>query len=311
MKPKHIFWGVFLVTLGTLILVSNFAIIDLNLARLWKLWPAALILWGVTFIVNKEFVKILFAGVVGIVLALSIFGAGQSFFNIFDKDIDFEFADGEYHSAADTTTYIEPFDKNIKTVDFIIDAGAGSFKLLKPSNDLVNVHTVGLKDNYFFTRSDNDKSTTIELKMKKTKIKLQKGSYKNKVEIGLNTQPVWNMNFDLGAASIDFDLSPYKVNTLKLDVGAASLDLKVGDKYPQTYIDIDAGASSISIQVPDSSGCEIKSDVSISSKDFRGFDKIDSDLYRTENFKNAKNKIYINLDAGVSSIEVKRYSGEW
>ena len=55
MKPKHVFWGLFLVTLGTLILISNFSIINLDLAGLWKLWPAALILWGISFIINKDF----------------------------------------------------------------------------------------------------------------------------------------------------------------------------------------------------------------------------------------------------------------
>jgi hypothetical protein len=98
---------------------------------------------------------------------------------------------------------------------------------------------------------------------------------------------------------------------MKLDMGAASLELKLGDKYPETMVDVDAGASSVEILVPDSSGCEIKADVSISSKDFKGFRKIHSNLYRTENFETAKNKIYISLDAGVSSIEVRRYSGEW
>ena len=52
MKPKHVFWGLFLVTLGLLILISNFAIVNLDLARLWKLWPVVLILWGISFIIK-------------------------------------------------------------------------------------------------------------------------------------------------------------------------------------------------------------------------------------------------------------------
>lgn len=311
MKPKHIFWGLFLVTLGILILVSNFAMINLNLSRLWKLWPAALILWGISYLVNKDFIKVVFAAVIGIVLALSVYGACQSFFNIFDKEIDFEFSNGDYYTASDTTNYTAVFSPNIKSADFRIDAGAGSFKILETTNNLVTVNTTGLKDNYFFNQSISDNTASIELKMKKTKIKLHKNSYKNKVELALNAEPVWNMDFDLGAASIDFDLSPYKINTLKLDIGAASLDLKVGDKYPNTFIDIDAGASSVDIEIPESSGCEIKSDVSISSKHYRGFNKIKSGLYRTENFDSAANKIYINLDAGVSSIDVRRYSKDW
>ena len=311
MKPKHVFWGVLLVTLGTLILISNFSLINLDLARLWKLWPAVLILWGISFIINKDFVKTIFAGVIAIILALSIYGAGQSFLNIFDKDIDFEFADDEDYQYADTTRYVESFDKKIKNVDLKIDAGAGSFNIGEPTKELFSMLALGLKDNYIFTRNDSESGTSIEVKMKKTKIKLRKGSFKNKIEMSLNPEPIWNMNFDIGAAAIDFDLAPYKVSTMKLDMGAASLELKLGDKYPETIVDIDAGASSIDILVPDSSGCEIKANVSISSKDFRGFKKMSSGLYRTENFDTAKNKIYIRLDAGVSSIDVSRYSKEW
>ena len=311
MKPKHVFGGLLLVTLGTLILISNFALINLDLSHLWKLWPLVLILWGISFIVNKDFTKTVFAGVTAIILALSIYGAGQSLLNICDKDIDFVFADGENYQYADTTKYVESFEKNIKNANLTIDAGAGSFNIIEPTSDLISVIALGLKDNYIFTRNDSENGTSIEVKMKKTKIRLHKGSFKNKIEMSLNPEPIWNMNFDIGAAAIDFDLSPYKISTMKLDMGAASLELKLGDKIPQTMVDIDAGASSIEILVPDSSGCEIKADVSVSSKDFRGFKKLSSGLYRTENFETAMNKIYIRLDAGVSSIEVKRYSGGW
>ncbi len=311
MKPKYIFWGLFLVTLGTLILIDNFSIVNLNLSGLWKLWPMALILWGISLIINNDFLKSFIAAVVAILLAIAIYGAGQSFLNIFDKNIGFEFANGEKNFYNDTTHFVEPLDKKIKIVDLMIDVGVGSFDIVEPTTDLITVTASGTKDNYIFNRTDSENSTLIELKMKKTKFKLRKGSLKNKIEIGLNSEPVWNMNFDLGAASIDFDLSHYKVSTMKLDMGAASLNLKIGDKYPETIIDIDAGASSIDIEIPDSSGCEIYTDVTLSSKNFSGFKKIKKDLYRTENFERAKNKIFIRIDAGVSSFDVRRYAGEW
>lgn len=311
MKPKYIFWGLFLIMLGTLILISNFSIINLDLSGLWKLWPMALILWGISLILNNNLLKAVFAAVIAIVLALTIYGAGQSFLNIFDKDIDFEFADGKNNLSTDTAHFVEPFDQKIKNVDLRIDTGAGSFYIVEPTTDLIRVATLETKDNYTLKRTDLDNSTLIDLIMKKTKIKLRRGSFKNKVEIGLNSEPIWNLNFDLGAAKIDFDLSHYKVSTVKFELGAASLNLKLGDKYPETILDIDADASSIDIEIPDSSGCEINSDVSLSSKKFSGFKRISSDLFRTENFEKAKNKIYIRIDAGVSSIKVNRYSESW
>ena len=285
MKPKYIFGGLFLITLGTLILISNFSIVNLDLSGLWKLWPMALILWGILLLINNNLLKAVFAAVIAIVLAVTFYGAGQSFLNIFDKDIDFEFADGKNNLSTDTAHFVEPFDQKIKNVDLRIEAGAGSFYIVEPTTDLIRVATLETKDNYTLKRTDLDNSTLIDLIMKKTKIKLRRGSFKNKVEIGLNSEPIWNLNFDLGAAKIDFDLSHYKVSTVKFELGAASLNLKLGDKYPETILDIDADASSIDIEIPDSSGCEINSDVSLSSKKFNGFKKISSDLFRTENFE--------------------------
>ncbi len=311
MKPKHVFWGLFLVMLGTLILLSNLSLLNIQLGTMWKFWPLVIILWGISYIIKTDFVKFLFAGVAAIILALSIYGAGQSCMNICNKGIDFEFADGDSYSYADTTRMIESFEKNIKHADLKVDAGAGIFKINEATADLVSVVALGDKSNYILTRNDSGDGTAIEVRMKKAKFKLQKGHNRNRIDMNLNPNPIWNMNFDLGAAEINFDLSPYKVSTAKLDVGAASLELKLGDKYPETIVDVDAGASSIKILIPDSSGCEIKSDVSLSSKHFKDFRKINSDLYRTENFDTAKNKIYLRLDAAVSSVEVKRYSNEW
>lgn len=311
MKPKHVFWGLFLVLLGTLILLSNFSVINIHLGAIWKLWPVVIILWGVSYIFNNNYVKILFAGVSAVILALVIFSAGQSFLNIFNKDIDVEFSNDENYNYADTTKFTESFSSKIKYADLKVDGGAGVFKLVEPTEDLVSVAALGDKSNYSLTRNDSDNNASVELRMKKAKIRLYKKSMKNKVELSLNPNPIWNMNIDLGAADIDFDLSPYKISTAKLDIGAASLEVKLGDKYPETIMDIDFGASSVKIWIPDSSGCEIRSDVALSSKHFENFNKIDRKLYRTENFESAKNKIYLRLDGAVSSVDVVRYSKDW
>jgi hypothetical protein len=45
----------------------------------------------------------------------------------------------------------------------------------------------------------------------------------------------------------------------------------------------------------------------MSSKDFKGFTKIGKQLYQTPNFATSTNKIKINLQAGVASVDVVRY----
>ena len=74
-----------------------------------------------------------------------------------------------------------------------------------------------------------------------------------------------------------------------------------------TRLKIEAGASDMDILIPDSSGCEINSDVALSSKNYEDFIKISKNIYRTENFDTSTKKIFIEIDCGVSSIDVKKY----
>ena len=106
---------------------------------------------------------------------------------------------------------------------------------------------------------------------------------------------------------MDFDLSQYNITKLNIDMGAASLNLKLGIPRTETKVIIDAGASSMDIYVPELVGCQIDADINLSSKNFKGFEKIKSGLYRTTNFAESIKKIYFNIDSGVSSISISRY----
>jgi hypothetical protein len=130
---------------------------------------------------------------------------------------------------------------------------------------------------------------------------------KNKVAIKLNPVPSWNMKLDIGAASMQMDLSLYKIDTMDVDAGASSMEIKLGDRSPLSVLSFDAGASSIELSIPRSSGCQISSDSFLISKKFEGFSKNGDRTYQTENFVTSKNRIYITVNTAVSSIEIKRY----
>jgi len=132
-------------------------------------------------------------------------------------------------------------------------------------------------------------------------------SYKNNIDVALNPKLTWDMNFDVGAASMDFDLSEFKTEKVDVDMGAATLKIKLGSLSPETKLSIDAGASDINIYIPRESGCKITTDGALSSKHFNDFERINSNHFETSNFDEATNKIFITVDSGVSSISVDRY----
>ena len=224
-------------------------------------------------------------------------GDGMNF--TFDTD------DRGYHYGV--TDYSEQFSKNYESASLHFKAGAGSFIVKDTTNELFFAHSEGRQNNYSLNKTISHNKVDLDFEVAQKHFTLFNGKNRNRVELKMNSNPLWDLDFDLGAASVNFDLSPFKTERVTIDMGAASLKLKLGDRAAETRLDLNAGASSIEIEVPEDAACEIKTDVNLSSKHFDGFKSINDDTYRTDNFDNAKKKIYISIESGVSSIKVTRY----
>jgi hypothetical protein len=306
MKPSHIFWGLLFLGLGLLALINNFTTISMDWSTIWKLWPLTIVLIGLSILVKHQYGKSVIAGLAAIILALAIFASFKTASNLVNNDFDITFGDDADYEYT-TTEFTEQYDTVLQFATLNFDAGAGSFNISRTTENLIDAKAEGVKHNFKLTRFDSDSSTTIDLSMRQKSVFRFGKSYKNNIDVALNPIPVWDMNFDVGAASMDFDLTEIKTRKIDVDMGAASIKIKVGSLYPETKLSVDAGASDINIFVPKESGCKIVTDGALSSKHFNDFEKIDSDNYRTANFDETANKVYIEIDCGVSSISVKRY----
>ena len=312
MSYRKIFWGVILVLIGILFILKNVGLIYFDWVTIWRLWPLILILWGVSLIPVKDYLKLIFS-----VAAIAI-----SFIlvNTYDKTGYYSFdwdGRGNHHERnSDNDNWSEgtaeqelfqSYDSAIKHVVLNLDAAAGDFRLndTAPSDKLLTFWKKGTIGNYSMTSNDDSTSTEINLNIQDSHVKFNNKGMR--VKLGLNPNPVWDLNFDIGAASIDFDLSSYKVERLSIDGGASSIDVRLGDLNDLTEVEINAGASSIDIQIPETTGAELRTETVLSSRNFQGFKKIKSGLFRTDNYETATKKINMSIDAGVSSVDIRRY----
>lgn len=305
MKTSHYFWGMFFVSLGTLVLIGNLTDFSFQWSTAWKFWPSVLILIGISIMLKNQIGKAVVAALAGIVLALSIYASVSATTSLINSD--FEIVIDDNNNSFDTTYFSQEFNDSIKTAALNFNGGAGSFKLFSTTEKLIDFKAEGLKDNYSIRRNDSDSFSEIFFEMKGKSIKLGKDNYKNSVEISLNPSPEWDLNFDVGASSLDLDLTQFKVRKTEINMGAAALRIKYGNLITTSDLKIDAGASDIDILIPNDVACEIKTETALSSKNFIGFTKIKSDLYRTPNFDSATKKLYIDINCGVSSIDVQSY----
>lgn len=313
MKPRHIFWGVLFITLGLLILLSNLGFIHFYFYGILKFWPVIFILWGISYMSKNILVKGIIAAVSAVILAAALFSLFNNIFGFFNNNCFFN--NDEMNVSFDENNselqhFNIPFNPKTNNAKLNFDAGAGNFKLEDSTDNLVALSASKINDDYNISSSDENGNTIVNIKMKKKTFWWGDKNNYNRTLLKLNTNPIWDMNFKLGAASIYFDLSPYITKDVTVDMGAASLKIKFGNKSDTTNFTIEAGASSIYLSLPQSSGCLVKLKAPLTSRQFEDFEKIDDDVYRTDNFDSAKKKIFITIKAGISSIKIDRYSTE-
>ena len=310
MKSKHFFWGALFISLGVLILLNNFYYLNIGWDDLWKFWPVVLVLWGLTIVVKNVYFKGLLAGASGLLLAFVIFATFKASTDIFVDNFNWDSKD--FNISVDNSdnykTYNETYDPAIKEAKFHFESGAGTFVIRNTTSDLIMAKTNGIDYDFYVNKYKSDQQENITLSGQEHHFRFRHGKLRNKVEVALNTNPIWDLNLEVGAASTDFDLHQYKTRRVDVSMGAASLKLRLGDNIDESHVNIEGGASSIEVYVPENAGCDIRTDISLSSKSFDGFNKMSDDHYQTSNFDSAKNKIYLSISTGVSSVKVVRTS---
>lgn len=303
MKSSQLFWGFFFITFGVLYLIGRYTFFVIDWYAVWEMWPLILIFAGIAIILKGTFVKPVVSILFGILIAFLAFGFFNDAFDLFE--------DGGFHNrhARDISenVYKVDYQNDIKHVNLKIDAGAGKFSLEKTTDYLVKGYSKGNIGNYTFTDSRKDSIAWVNVSMENIEHNIFGRSNQNDFKLSLNENPTWSIELNIGAAKNYFNLIPFKVKNLVIHTGATNTKIKLGDKSDMTFVDVEMGAASLKIYVPKTSGCKINGDMVLMTKKLKGFTKIDSDRYITEDYENKNHKIIINVDGGVSSIEVKRY----
>jgi hypothetical protein len=124
---------------------------------------------------------------------------------------------------------------------------------------------------------------------------------KNNWELKLNNQIIYNLSIATGAINMDSDLSGFKVEKLYIESGVSNINLIV-PKYNSKII-INTGVSNIDIAIPKEVGAMLNIDSGIAIKNLDDFIKRD-DAYFSNNYDNSEFKTEIEIDCGVSNINI-------
>ena len=300
MKSRHIFWGILFLTLGVLILINNLATIYINWGFIWNLWPIVLVVIGLYFFVRGTEYRWILVAVTALLLGLFLFAGYKNITEFFRSD---------YYNNNDYNVeyFHQPYNKDIKTANLYVKSGVGSIRINDTTDELIAINTKGGFGTYNFQHDIYDNNANLYFELEEGHFRWNIGLRKNYIEIKINSNPVWDMEYEVGAEGIDLDLSKFKISDLTFKSGVSWIKVKLGDNYDDTKVKFNSGVSKLIVLVPKDAGCEIMARTELTKKRFPGFDRIDSQNYRTENYYDASHKISIDMKADVSNVRVERY----
>ena len=316
MKKGNIFWGVILLTFGVLLALRNFDIFYFSWYSIFRLWPLIFVFWGISILPVKSFIKLTLIAITiffAIIILVRNPNPDYHWFWKWDKWDTYEYNkeyddddDREYDEYDWEEQHLSAaHDSGTINARLNLNAAAGKFYIKNISSGLFEFDSEGDAGPYNVKTIRDDNTATIDINLKKRYIR--HGNITNDVWLALNPGPVWNLNIDVGAASLEMDLSPFKTEKIDIDGGASKIELKIGDKLNNIKVNIDAGASAIIIKIPYESACELHTSTVLSAREIDDFNKIKSGLYQTPNFSDSANQIFIDIDAAISSLKVERY----
>jgi len=316
MNRDRLNWGLVLLFVGIMWLLSNTGVISFYWSSLWRFWPVFLIIVGVNLLLPKQGVGNA-VSVIATVAALVFIGFQvskpskiwnpnvQFNYNSDDSDDDW---DDDSSSTSRNADFSSPYEASLKQVNLEIKGGAVEYKLEGTTDELFSAKTKGVFSGHVLQSTTKDSIADLSFRMKRAKGKSWKLDGKdNEAFLSLNVHPIWNIRVDVGAGAVDFDLSAYKVQRLELKGGAASFETKLGMPVGESVIKAESGVASIEIEIPKEAAGRIVVKSGLSSKDFPGFTQQDDGSYTTEGFDQAKDKFLIDLKGGLTSFSVKRY----
>lgn len=311
MKFRNLFWALILIAIGLTFLFSNFGWLDFHWVSIWRLWPLIFIFWGISILPIRDVIKFI---LVIAFIALSFIFFNQITeprwcFTIHDNDWNFSDEWDEENTprtfSYNTQLLSVPMDSVSHKAVLKMDAAAGRFHVDSETTDMLSFRKEGDIGDYSMITDLQDGKTVIHITLEKNrKIRRVK---KNNVNIKLNPDMVWDLDFDIGAAEVNMDLSEFKIDTARIEAGAASVEIKLGARQPLTYLTYSAGAASLEVMIPKESACEIHSESVLVSRDFEGFINKGDGIYQSTNYAEGANRIILKIESAVSSLKVERY----
>jgi hypothetical protein len=285
------FWALLLLSLGLIFLGAEFGYWGYDqVSQIWQFWPLVLVFAGLDLL-TKRF---RFGGL--LMLLAFLLSAGFIYATIF-TNYNLLGIQGSSQKDVATSQIKVDLRGGISEQELLISTGAMNLNISGETDYLIEGELKSdiMKPNVKTSYQDNVAKT--EIKPEGTdKMWFGVFGFKNELNLSLNQNIPLDLALKMGAASINLDLSSYKLKALFIEAGASSIDMKLGEVIGNEFvIDAKTGASSIKISVPQNYNVRVESESALSS------------INTPDDTSDPGATIILKLSSAATSVDIVRY----
>lgn len=299
MKLNHLFWGLFLLVLGGLILIGNYTNFSFEFESLLKFWPLVLILIGLKILIRNKIMSSTVAVFAAILLAFIVYHF--IFQNVTCRSSKI-YWDSEGKKETISQNFLPSIKKSYLDVEFYL----GDFYLDTNSEKLIEGEINFRKGEYYFDGEISDTFANYRLIPKdKENISALINDKFNDLYLRLNPKPEWEIKISTNFVKQDLDLTQINLRTVDLSSSFSKGKLVFAPISQNTKIDLVSNFSSLSIQIPDTIGVEIFINKNFSSVELNNFYEAEKNHFKSKNFNESKFRIRLDVSSNFSIIEIE------
>ncbi|MBD3168538.1 MAG: hypothetical protein GF307_03575 [candidate division Zixibacteria bacterium] len=303
MRVSSLRTGLILIGTGLILLGNTLGYIDWFVwGDLFKLWPALLIAIGIELIFRKSKTPALAYVSPLIILACFIYALAG----------DVALANGSSSKYKKEIMYAISDEQmeGIGSLDYRFDLSVGSFEFDSADSGvfLADLEYYGSKPAFDFENDDGEGE--IELKYPKCRSYKSVGKNGCSSFLYLDDRKPTVLDINADVVEMALDLIDIEVTDLNIDSGVSDIMVRFGDKADYLEASFDIGVSELSVFIPENVAVRLRKDTGLASVSYKslGLIKAGKGVYESPDYGVAPKKISLDIDAGISDIEVKYYS---
>ncbi|MFP4660608.1 MAG: toast rack family protein [Halanaerobiales bacterium] len=311
---SQIKWGIILIGLGILFLLSTMGVIrNFNWRALLHFWPVIIIIIGLNIILKKTplwwLTPVIF--VLGII-ALFFISSSPGYYS-YDYSYNYDFGFNPPFVERDlnrhqTETELESGIEEMK-VELNFSAGRLTLDTVRDERNLyeANLKTRHDRPAIDYSYDEGEGTASLVIKQPERRERLFNVSGRNDWKIYLSSKIPLDIKVNAGAGEFRFDLEELRIKDLTINSGAGDLDINLGTFTRN--LTLNSGAANIDLNIPDGKAVRLKTDGIISNNNFtnKGLVKQNNNLYQTPDYEESEDGLYIQINTPASNIDLDFY----